>query len=44
MLIRLQVAYDWHAGKVSYGPMAAWDLIEDQTNVVFVGFGVGFGF
>ena len=43
-LIRLQVAYDFHAGNVSYGPMAAWDLIEDQTNVVFVGFGVGFGF
>ena len=43
-LIRFQVAYDFHAGKVSYGPMAAWDLIEDQSNVVFVGFGVGFGF
>ena len=43
-LIRLQVAYDFHAGSVTYGPMAAWDLIEDQSNVVYVGFGVGFGF
>lgn len=43
-LIRFQVAYDFHAGQVTYGPMAAWDLIEDQSNVVYVGFGVGFGF
>ena len=43
-LIRLQVAYDFHSGNVSYGPMFAWDLIEDQTNVIYLGFGVGFGF
>lgn len=43
-LIRLQVAYDFQAGDVSFGPVPAWDLIEDQSNVVYVGFGVGFGF
>ena len=43
-LIRLQVAYDFHSGNVSYGPMFAWDLIEDQTNVIYLGFGVGFEF
>ena len=43
-LIRFQAAYDFHSGSVTYGPMAAWDLIEDQSNVVYVGFGVGFGF
>ena len=41
-LIRLQVAYDFHVGQITLGPMAAWDLIEDQTNVAYVGFGLGF--
>ena len=43
-LIRFQVAYDFHAGNVTYGPLFAWDLIEDQSNVVYLGFGVGYGF
>ena len=43
-LIRLKAAYDFHAGSVTWGPMAAWDLIEDQSNVVYVGIGIGFGF
>lgn len=43
-LVRLMAAYDWHVGQVTMGPMVAWDLIEDQTNVVYAGFGLGFGF
>ena len=43
-LIRLQAAYDFHAGKVTFGPMLVWDLIEDETNVAYLGFGVGYGF
>ena len=41
-LIRLQAAYDFHLGNATLGPMSAWDLIEDQSNVVYVGFGLGF--
>ncbi len=43
-LIRLQAAYDFHIGNTTLGPMFAWDLIEDQSNVVYVGFGLGYGF
>lgn len=35
--------YDWHRGNLSFGPVIAYDLIEDASNTVYVGLSVGYG-
>ncbi len=36
--------YDWHHGNWSFGPVVAYDFIEDASNTVYVGLSVGHGF
>ena len=43
-LIKTLVGYDFHVGKLSIGPMAALDFIEDHTHVFYAGIALGIGF
>ena len=43
-LIRTTVGYDWHFGNWSIGPAVTYDLIEDVSDTVYVGFAFGYGF
>ncbi len=43
-LIRTTVGYDWHSGNWSYGPVLSYDIIEDVSDTVYLGFAVGYGF
>ena len=44
LLVRAAIAYDFHVGSVSLSPLLAIDWIEDNSYVVYLGLGVGFGF
>ena len=36
--------FDWHRGNWSYGPVVAYDFIENASNTAYLGFSVGYGF
>lgn len=44
LLVRGQVAYEWHSGDWSWGPQVSYDLIEDLSDAFYIGFAFGFGF
>ena len=44
LLVRTTVGYDWHSGNWSYGPVLSYDIIEDVSDTVYLGFTVGYGF
>ena len=44
LLVRGQVALEWHSGDWSWGPVASYDLIEDLSDAFYIGVTVGFGF
>ena len=43
-LVRFLAGYDFHVGKASLGPLVSYDLIEDNSDVFFIGVALGFGF
>ena len=43
-LLRTTVGYDWHSGSWSYGPVLNFDIIEDASDTIYLGFAVGYGF
>ena len=43
-LWHVSAAYDWHFGNWSVGPIASFDYIEDASNTVYLGLGIGYGF
>ena len=43
-LLRLAVAHDFYVGTASVAPLFAIDWIEDNSNVIYLGVGIGFGF
>ena len=44
LLFRTTAGYDWHFGSWSVGPAIAYDFIEDESNTLYVGVAVGYGF
>jgi len=43
-MLRMTIAYDWHFGNWSIGPGLTYDVIEDASDTVYLGVGVGYGF
>ena len=43
-LLRTTIGYDWHNGSWSYGPVLNYDVIEDASDTLYLGFAVGYGF
>jgi hypothetical protein len=43
-LVKLAVGYDFHAGNWSFGPTAAVDFVEDNHQVGYLGWTIGYGF
>ena len=43
LLFRTKVGFDWHHNSFSYGPFVSYDLIEDATDTLYLGFAVGYG-
>ena len=43
-LIHLTAGYDWHINNWSVGPVATYDFIEDNSNTLYLGFALGYGF
>ena len=43
-LVRTMAGYDWHFGNWSVGPVVSYDFIEDESNTVYMGVAVRFGF
>lgn len=43
-LLRTTIGYGWHRGSWSYGPILSYDIIEDVSDTLYLGFTVGFGF
>jgi len=44
LLFRTTAGYDWHFGSWSLGPVVSYDLIEDESNTLYLGVAVGYGF
>lgn len=44
LLLRLTFGYDWHFDNWSIGPVATYDFIEDESDTVYLGLSVGYGF
>lgn len=43
-LLRTNIAYDWHFGNWSFGPGITLDIIEDESDTVYLGVGFGYSF
>jgi hypothetical protein len=44
LLLRVGGAYEFHVGNGTIAPMVAYDFIEDEKDVIYAGFALGFGF
>jgi hypothetical protein len=44
LLFHVSGGYDWHFGNWSVGPVATYDMIEDNSNTVYLGVALGYGF
>jgi len=43
-LVRTMIGYDWHFGNWSFGPGVVYDIIEDESDTVYLGVAFGYGF
>jgi hypothetical protein len=43
-LFHVTTGYDWHINNWSIGPSATYDFIEDNSNTLYLGVSVGYGF